>query len=61
LQSWTAIPSLSASCSRSSPRSAHVLNPAGVTLKIARNTRLVQFTAALDPKILPAAVALAHQ
>jgi hypothetical protein len=36
----------------------HVLDPAGITPKIARNTRLVRLAADLDPKILAAAFGL---
>ncbi len=39
-------------------RCKHVLDSAGITPKIARNTRLVQLAADLDPKILAAAFGL---
>lgn len=40
---------------------AHVLDPAGLTPKAARNTRLVGLAASLDPKILAAAFGLDPQ
>lgn len=39
----------------------HVLDPAGLTPKMVRNTRLVELAASLDPKILAAAFGLDPQ